>query len=127
VTEHCGRSDQTRQARPVNSNHRQTREQGGRGPAHPVPRRTGASGQTPIGIVLDIELIERVARPVTVGALWTPTRRRVQRVRSNGEACPITTTALSDAHCYCLSCSDRMRPVTLIGASGHHVFHYVVR
>jgi hypothetical protein len=62
-----------------------------------------------------------------MGALWTPTERWVQRVRSNGEERPVTTTALSDARGYCLSCSDQTRPVTLTGASGRHVFHYVVR
>jgi hypothetical protein len=32
---------------PVSSNHRQMRTQEGRGPAHPVPRGTGASGHAP--------------------------------------------------------------------------------
>jgi hypothetical protein len=90
--------------RPVSSNHRQRRAREGRGP---------------------------VARPVTCdrtcliarGALWTPIESRVQRVRSNGEARPVTAMALSNAHCYYLSCSDRTRPVTLTGASGHHDFH----
>jgi hypothetical protein len=135
VIGHCGRSDRTRQARPVSSNLRQTRAQGGHGPARPVPRGTSASGRTPFGTVLDVELIGHVARPVTcdrtrpvaVGALWTPTGRRVQRVRSNAEARPVTTTAPSDAHCCCLSCSDRTHLVTLTGASGHHIFHCVVR
>jgi hypothetical protein len=135
VTGRCGQSDRTWQARPVSSNCRQTRAKGGRGPARPVPRGTGASDRTPIGTVLDVELIRRTVRPVTcdrtrpvaVGALWIPTARRVQRVRSNGEVHLVTATTLSDIHCYCLSCSDRTRPVTLTGASGHHVFHCVVR
>jgi hypothetical protein len=101
-----------------------TRTQGGRGPARPVPRGTSASGRTPFGTVLNVELIGRVARlvtcdrmrPVAVGALWTPTGRRVQRVRSNAEARPVTTMAPSDTHCCCLSYS------ALTGASGHHVF-----
>jgi hypothetical protein len=62
-------SDRTRQARPVSSNHRQTRAREGRGPARPVPRGTGASGRTPIGAVLDEELIGRAAHPVAMGAL----------------------------------------------------------
>jgi hypothetical protein len=119
-----------RQARPVSSNRRQTRAREGRGPARLVPRGTGASGRTTIGVVLDEELIGRVARPVTcdrtrlvtMGALWTLTGRWVQRVRSNDEARLVMATTLSDAHCYCLSYSDRTRPVTLTGASGHHVF-----
>jgi hypothetical protein len=113
-------SDRTRQARPVSSNRRQTRAREGRGPARPVPHGTGVSGQTPFGVVHDEELIGRAARPVTCdrtrpiarGALWTPTGRQVQRVRSKGEARPVTATALSDLHCYCLSCSDRTRLVT---------------
>jgi hypothetical protein len=82
-----------------------------------------------------VELIGRVARPVTCDwmrpitreALWTPIGRREQRVRSNGEASSVTATALTDSHYYYLSYSDRMRPVTLTGASGHHVFHCGVR
>jgi hypothetical protein len=130
VTERCGRSDRTRQARSVSSNLRQMRAQGGHGAARPVPHGTSASGRTPFGTVLDIELIGRVARPVTcdrtrsvtVGALWTPTGRRVQRVRSNAEARSVMVTAPSDMYYCCLSCSDRTRPLTLTGASGHHVF-----
>jgi hypothetical protein len=80
--------------------------------------------------VLDVELIGHVAHPVTcdrtrpvmVGALWTLTECRVQRVRSNAEARPVMAMAPSDAHCCCLSYSDRTCPVTLTGASGHHVF-----
>jgi hypothetical protein len=64
--------------------------------------------------------------PITRGALWTQIERQVQRVWSNGVACPVTATALSNAHCCCLSCSDRTCPVTLTGASGHHIFHCVV-
>jgi hypothetical protein len=135
VTGRCGRSDRTWQARPVSSNLRQMRAQGGRILARSVPRGTSASGRTPFGTVLVVELIGRVARPVTcdrtrpvaVGALWTPTGRRVQRVRSNVVARPVTATAPSDVHCCCLSCSDWTRPVTLTGASGHYVFHCVVR
>jgi hypothetical protein len=76
---------------------------------HDVIRHGGASGH------------------VRSEALWTPIGRRVQRVQSNGEARPVMATALSDARCHCLSCSDWTRPVTLTGASGHHVFHCVVR
>jgi hypothetical protein len=129
VTGRCGRSDRTRQALSVSSNRRQTRAQGGHEPARPVPRGTSASGRTPFGTVLNVELIGRVARlvtcdrtrPVAVGALWTPTGRRVQRVRSNAKARLVTATAPSDVHCCCLSCS------ALTDASGHHVFHCVVR
>jgi hypothetical protein len=135
VTGRCGRSDRTWQARPVSSNLRQTRAQEGHRPARLVPRGTSAFGRTPFGIVLDVELIGHVARPVTcdrtrpvtVGALWTPTGRRVQRVRSNAGARPVTATAPSNAQCCCLSCSDQTRPVTLTGASGHHVFHCIIR
>jgi hypothetical protein len=135
VTGRCGRSDRTRQARPVSSNRRQTRVQGGHRPACPVPHGTGASGRTPIGTVLDVELIGHAACPVTcdrthpivLGALRTPIEHRVQSVRSSSEARPVTATSLSNAHCCCLSCSDRTRLVTLTSASGHHVFHYVVR
>jgi hypothetical protein len=91
-------------------------------------RVTGASGQAPRGAEPDVEPIGRAARPVTcdrtcpvtcdrtcpvvVGALWTPTGRRVQRVRSNAEARPVTATVTSDAHCFHLSCSDRTRLVS---------------
>jgi hypothetical protein len=100
-----------------------------------VPHRTGASGRAPRGGERGEELIGNVARlvtcdrtrPVTVGALYTPTGRRVQRVRSNAGARPVTATTPSDTHCCCLSCSDRTRPVTLTGASGHLVFNCVVR
>jgi hypothetical protein len=104
-------------------------------PARPVPHGTGASGRSPRGAERGEGLIRPVACPVAcdrtcsvaVGALWTPTGRHVQRVRSNGGARPVTATTLSNARCYCLSCSDRTRPVTLTGKSGHHVFHCVVR
>jgi hypothetical protein len=66
-------------------------------------------------------------RPVAVGAYWTPTGCQVQRVRSNARAHPVTTTVTSDVHCSRLSCSDRTRSVTLIGASGQHVLNCVVR
>jgi hypothetical protein len=64
---------------------------------------------------------------VTVGALWTPTGRRVQRVWSNAGARPVTAMATSDAHCSRLSCSDRTRLVTLTGVSGQHVLHCVIQ
>jgi hypothetical protein len=135
VTGRCGRSDWTRQVRSVSSNLKQMRVQGGHGPTRLVPHGTSVSDRTPFGTVLDVELIRRVARPVTcdrtrpvtVGALWTPTGRRVQHVRSNAEARPVTATTPSDAHCCFLSCSDRTHPVTLTGASSDHVFHYIVR
>jgi hypothetical protein len=66
-------------------------------------------------------------RPVAVGALWTLTGHRVQRVRSNAEARPVMATVTSDTHCSCLSCSDQTRPITLTGASGQHVLHCVVQ
>jgi hypothetical protein len=83
--------------------------------------------------VLDVEPIGRVARLVTcdrtrsvmVGALWTLTGHRGQRV--NTEARPVTATATSDVHYSRLSCSDRTRLVTLTGASGQHVLHCVIR
>jgi hypothetical protein len=50
----------------------------------------------------------------------------VQRVRSDGEARPVMAMATSDTHYSRLSCSDRIRPVTLTGASGQHVLHCVV-
>jgi hypothetical protein len=72
-------------------------------PAHPRVPGTGASGRAPRGAERGVELIGRVARPVTCdrthpiarGALWTPIGRQVQRVRSNGEAGPVTATGLS--------------------------------
>jgi hypothetical protein len=97
----------------------------------PARHGTGASGQAPKGAERGEERIGRAARPVTGdrtrpiarGALWTPIGHWVQCVRSYGEAGPVTATALSDSHCYCLSCSYRTCPITLTGASGHHVFH----
>jgi hypothetical protein len=73
-------------------------------------------------IVFNIRDVIAVARPVTCdrtrpiarGALWTPIEHWVQRVRSNGEARPVTTTALPDVHCCCLSCSDQTRLVITI-------------
>jgi hypothetical protein len=125
---------QGRPARLVSSNRRQRRTREGRGPARPVPHGTGASGNAPSGQRVSQCRSYAVACPVTCdrtcpiarGALWTLIERRVQRVRSNGVARPVSAMALSDAHCCCLSCSDQMRPVTLIGASGHHVFHCIV-
>jgi hypothetical protein len=101
----------------------------------PVHHGTGASGQAPRGAVFDVETIGRVARPVTcdrtrpvtVGDLWTLTGRRVQRVRSNTEVRPVMATATSEAHCSRLSCSDQTHIVTLTGASGQHILHYVIR
>jgi hypothetical protein len=121
-------------ARPVSSNRRQRRTREGHGPTRPVPCRSGASGHTPNGQRVSQCRLHAGARPVTCdrtrpiarGALWTPIRRRVQRVRSNGVARPVMATALSDAHCCYLSCSDQMRPVTLTGVSGHHDFYCVV-
>jgi hypothetical protein len=52
-------------------------------------------------------------RLIAWGALWTLIGHRVQRIRSNGEAGPITATALSDTHCCCLSYSDRTRLVIM--------------
>jgi hypothetical protein len=135
VTRHCGRSDRTRLPCPVSSNRRQTHTREGHGPVRLVPRGTITSGRTPISIVNDEELIGHAARlvtcdgtrPIAMGALWTPIGRRVQHVRSFGEVHPVTAMFLSTTHCCCLSCSDRTRPVTLTGASGHHVFHCVVR
>jgi hypothetical protein len=97
-------------------------------PACPRVPGTGASGRVPRGAERGVELIGRAAYPVTCdrtcpiawGALWTPIGCRVQRVRSYGEAGPVTAMTLSDSRCYYLSCSDR----TLTGASGHLVFHY---
>jgi hypothetical protein len=67
------------------------------------------------------------ARPVGASRVQALCDRRVwsfeRRVRSNGEARPVTATALSDTCGYSLSCSDRTRPVTLTSVSGHHVFH----
>jgi hypothetical protein len=119
---------------PVSSNRRQRRTREGHGPARPVPRGTRASGHASSGQRVSQCRSDAVARPVTCdqtrpitqGALWTPIGRQVQHVRSNGVARPVTTTALSDTHCCCLSCSDRTCPVTLTGASDHHVFHCVV-
>jgi hypothetical protein len=75
-------------------------------PARPVPHGTGAFGRAPRGAERGEELIGRAVcpvtcdwtRPVAVGALWTPTGRRVQRVRSYGEARPIMATTLSLTH-----------------------------
>jgi hypothetical protein len=97
MTVHCGRSDRTRQAHPVSSNHRQTRARDGRGPVRPVPHGTGASGKTLIGAVHDEELIGRVVRPVTcdrtrpvaMGALWTVTGRWHCRVSALRGARPV--------------------------------------
>jgi hypothetical protein len=121
-------------ARPVSSNRRQRHTREGHGPARPVPHGSGASGHAPYGQCVSQCRSDAVAcpikcdrtRPIARGALWTPIGRRVQRVRSNGVAHPVTATTLSDAHCCYLSCSDRTRPVTLTDASGHHVFHRVV-
>jgi hypothetical protein len=104
-------------------------------PARSVPQGTGASGQAPRGAVLDVEPIGCATcpvtcdrtRPVTVGALWTLTGRRVQRVRSNAGARPVTTMDPSDVHCFLLSYSDWTHLVTLTGASGHYIFRCVVR
>jgi hypothetical protein len=93
----------------------------------PVPHGTGASGRSPRGAERGEGLIGRAARSIAVGALWTPTGRRVQRVRSDGEACLITATATYDAHCSHLSCSDQTHPVTLTGAFGQHVLQCVIR
>jgi hypothetical protein len=110
-------------ARPVSSNRRLRRTREGRGPARPVPRGTRASGHALSGQRVSQCRSDVVARPVTCDrtrpitrrALWTPIGRRVQRVRSNGVARPVTATALSDAHCCCLSSSDRTCLVTLTG------------
>jgi hypothetical protein len=75
------------QMRPVSSTRR---GHWGLQPARSVPHGTGASGRAPRGAERGEELIGRAARPVTcdrtppvmVEALWTPTGRRVQRVRS---------------------------------------------
>jgi hypothetical protein len=96
-------------------------------PARLVPHGTGAFGQASRGAERSVVLIGRAARPVVVEAYWTPTGRQVQRVRSNARARPVTTTVTSDVHYLRLSCSDRMRPVTLPGVSGQHVFHCVFR
>jgi hypothetical protein len=95
-------------------------------PARPITRGTDASGQALRGSV--VRVVDRTRWRVRsqVDPYWTLTGRRVQRVRSNDVVSSVTTTSLSDAHCYCLSCSDRTRPVTLTGASSHHVFHCVV-
>jgi hypothetical protein len=53
-------------------------------------------------------------------------REELSGVRSNGVARLVTAMALSDVHYCYLSCSDRTRPVTLTGASGHHDFYCVV-
>jgi hypothetical protein len=104
-------------------------------PARPRVLGTRVSGQAPIGAEHGVELIGHATRPITCDrtrpiareALWTPIGHEVQRVRSYGEVGPVKATTLSNSCCYCLSYSDRMRPVTLTGASGHHVFHCVVR
>jgi hypothetical protein len=83
-------------------------------PARPVPHGTRASGQASRGVERSRVMIGRAVcpvtcdrtRPVTVGAYWTPTRRLVQRVRSNSRAHPVTATVTSDAYYSCLSCSD---------------------
>jgi hypothetical protein len=107
-----------------------TQRKGAR-PARPRVPETGASGRAPRGAERGVELIRHAARPVTCdstrpiarGALWTLIERRVQRVRSNGEASSVTATALTDSHCYYLSYSDRTCLVTLTCASGHLIFH----
>jgi hypothetical protein len=104
-------------------------------PARPVLHRTGASGQVSRGAERSGVMIGRGAhpvmydrtRPVMMGAYWTLTGRHVRRVRSYARARPVIATVTSDAHCSCLSCSDRTRPVTLTGASGHPVLNCVVR
>jgi hypothetical protein len=113
---------------------KQRRTHEGRRPTRPVPRGSGASGHAPSGQRVSLCRSDTVACPVTCnwthpiarGALWTPIRRRVQRVRLNGVARPVTATALSNVHCCYLSCSDRTHPVTLTGVSGYHVSHCVV-
>jgi hypothetical protein len=114
----------------VSSNRRQRCTREGRGPARPAPRGTGASSHAPCGQRVSQCRSDAVARlvtcdhmpPIVRGALWTPIGRRVQRVRSNGVARLVSAMTLSDAHCWCLSYSDR----TLTDASGHHDFHCVV-
>jgi hypothetical protein len=123
----CGRSDRTRLARPVSSNRRQRRSRtSASGPSRNQSVRSRTRGQRVSQCRSDAvarPITSDRTRPIARGALWTPIGRRVLRVRSIGEARPVTTTALSDSHCYCLSYSDWTRPVTLISASGHHVFH----
>jgi hypothetical protein len=126
-------------------------------PARPVLHGTGASGQASRGVESAGVMIERGARPVMYdqtrpvveGAYWTQTGRwhcrvrsllrglvvlndrRVrsvdQHVRSYARARPVIAMVTSDAHCSRLSCSDRTRPVTPTGASGHHDLNCVVR
>jgi hypothetical protein len=106
-------------AHPISSNRKQTRAQEGRGPARSVPRGTSAFGHAPrraprragaSGRVRSREELSRLGPDTGCSA----SGQTVKRARS--------WQWLSDSHCYCLSYSDRTHPVTLTGASGHHVF-----
>jgi hypothetical protein len=66
--------------------------------ACPVPHGTGVSGQASRGAERNGVLIGRAARPIAVGAYWTPTECQVQRIRSNARARPVIATVTSDAH-----------------------------
>jgi hypothetical protein len=119
-------------------------------PARSVLHGTSVSDQASRGAESSEVVIGREARPVTYdrtrpvvkGAYWTQTGRWHYRVRSFARARPVVAsrargtersarpviaTVTSDARCSRLSCSDRTRPVTLTGASGHPDLNCVIR
>jgi hypothetical protein len=102
-------------------------------------QRKGAFGRAPRGAECGEELIGRAARPITcdrtrpvaVGALWTPTGRRVQRVRSLRGARPVGASraqALCDRRVRLIGrrirsiAFDRWCAVAVGGSSGRGCF-----
>jgi hypothetical protein len=104
-------------------------------PARPILHGTGAFDQASRGAESSKVMIGRATRPVmydqtrlvVMGAYWALTGCQVRHVRSYARARPVIATVTFNAHCSRLSCSDRTRPVTLTGASGHPVLNCVVR